>query len=169
MSIPELPDGWLSDAEVKELRRLARNKEVLELGAWKGRSTVAMSSVARYIVSVDRHHGIPLAQEDGDSLPDYLDAVRELENVAIVIGGFHEVVPRFGSNFDLVFVDGDHDADSAEADALLAFAHVNEHGVVAFHDWDFESVQAGVSRVTGAVKPWRVVDSVASFHMRSFG
>lgn len=162
-----LPEGWLSEEEAKELRRLAAGKRVLELGAWKGRSTVAMADVARYIVSVDRHQGIE-GIEYSESLLDYLGAVRELENVAIVIASFQEIVPLLSQDFDMVFVDGDHDAMSAEKDATLAYKHVHEEGVVVFHDWDFQSVRTGVSRVFGKSKPNALVGSIASFQMKSF-
>ena len=38
-----LPEGWLSPEEAHELRRLSRGRTVLELGAWKGRSTAYTS------------------------------------------------------------------------------------------------------------------------------
>lgn len=160
-----LPDGWLEPEEAAELKALAHGKLVLELGAWKGRSTVAFAETALHVVSVDRHQGI--AEVGGeDSLPDYLDAVRGLENVSVVIADFGLFVPNLGRDFHLAYVDGDHDADSAERDALLACQHVRwDVGVVAFHDWDFDSVREGVGRVFGR-SPDRVVGSVASFRVQ---
>jgi SAM-dependent methyltransferase len=160
-----LPDGWLSPEEAGELQRLAKGKTVLELGAWKGRSTVVLAGVARFVVSVDRHQGI---EEVGgaDSLPDYLQAVRELENVAIVVADFQEFLPLLGVVFDLVFVDGDHDADSVERDVMLACQHVYySTGIIALHDWDFDSVREGANRVLGNryTAPESLVGSIASF------
>ena len=114
-----LPDGWLADDEAAELRRIAKDKTVLELGAWKGRSTVVFASVATHVVSVDRHQGIEEVGGD-DSLPDYLAAVRGLGNVTIVVGDFNAVVPLFRDTFDVVYVDGNHDVDSAINDINLA-------------------------------------------------
>lgn len=158
-----LPDGWLSEEEAKELQRLAAGKTVLELGAWKGRSTVVLAEVARYVVSVDRHQGI--AEVGGeDSLPDYLESVRGLGNVAIVVADFQTFLPHLAVAFDLVFVDGDHDADSVERDLLLACKHLYySSGVIAMHDFDFESVREGANRVFGGVSPNTVVGSVAAF------
>jgi len=158
--VTQLPAGWLTEEEANELRRLARGETVLELGAWKGRSTVVMAEVAEHVVSVDIHKGI--AEVGGeDSLPDYLSVVRQLDNVSIVIADFERIVGLL-ANFDMVYVDGNHDAESAERDARMALAHIVEGGTVAFHDWDFQSVRDGVGKVLPR-SPDRVEGSVASF------
>ena len=157
-----LPDGWLAPDEADELRRLAAGRTVLELGAWKGRSTVVLAEVANYVVSIDRHKGIPEVGNE-DSLPSYLEVVRSLDNVAIVVADFEKMVPLLDCFFDLCFVDGNHDAQSAARDTQLAIEHVNTAGVIAFHDWDFASVRKGVRRVLGSRKPDSLVGSVAAF------
>jgi hypothetical protein len=155
------PPGWLTAAEADELRRLASDRTVLELGAWKGRSTVVLAEVARYVVSVDRHEGIPEVGGE-DSLPDYLANVRGLANVGIVIAEFNLFVPWLLRAFDVVYVDGDHDRDSAARDAALARASALE--TIAFHDWDFESVRDGATSVLGR-EPDGLVGSVASYRV----
>jgi len=157
----KLPDGWLSPVEIIELQRLAKDRTVLELGAWKGRSTVVLSEVATYVVSVDRHQGIP-EREGVESLPDYLDNVLGLDNVAIVIAPFDQIVPLFDSFFTLVFIDGSHDEQSVYQDAMMAMEHTNGYGTVAFHDWDMDSVRKGGLRAM-CRQPDRIVDSLASF------
>ena len=156
-----LPDGWLSPVEIKELQRLATGRTVLELGAWKGRSTVVLSEVATYVVSVDRHQGIP-EREGVESLPDYLDNVRGLENVAIVIAQFDRIGPLFDSFFNLCFIDGSHDEQSVYRDAMMAMEHLDGYGTVCFHDWDMDSVRKGGLRAM-CRQPDNVVDSLASF------
>ena len=46
----DLPQGWLLNEEADRLAEAARGRVVLELGAWKGRSTVLLTSVAEYVV-----------------------------------------------------------------------------------------------------------------------
>ena len=150
-----LPEGWLEEGEAAELQRLAAGKTVLELGAWKGRSTVALASVASYVVSVDYHRGI-VDRPGVDSLPDYLASVRGLDNVAIVIAPFERVVPLFDSFFDFCFIDGSHDEDSVYRDTTLAREHVV--GPVALHDWDLEGVRDGAQRAMSR-PPDRLVDN----------
>lgn len=157
--MPEtLPAGWLSKADISELRRLAAGKTVLELGAWQGRSTAVLSEAAKYVVSVDRHQGI--RNHDEDSLPFYIDAIRPLRNVAMVVASFKDFVPLLGEGtFDLVFIDGEHDYDNVIADIILALM-VNP-SVVAFHDYDYKDVKQAATEIFG--DPRRVGGSVASF------
>lgn len=155
-----LPDGWLRDDEAAELARISLGRTVLELGAWKGRSTCVLAAGARYVVSVDRHEGI--AEVGGkDSLAEYLANVRSLPNVAIVVACFEEFVPLLSHVvFDLVYVDGDHDAAAVARDTVLATSHARE--MVAFHDWDFESVREPVRAAFGR-EPDALVGSLATY------
>lgn len=153
----DLPQGWLTPPEAKELQRLAQDRVVLELGAWKGRSTVAMAEVARYVISVDDHTPIN-ADHPEDSLDEYLAAVRGLPNVGIVVARFEDFCP-FLRAVDMIYVDGNHDFLSVEHDALVGR---NALEVVAFHDWDIPDVERAVLGVFGR-KPDALVGSVASY------
>lgn len=158
-----LPDGWLTGPEAEELARAAQDRNVLELGAWKGRSTTVLARVARYVVSVDRHQGIAEIG-GGDSLPDYLDNVRAFPNVAIVIASFEDFVPLLGDRFDLVYIDGNHTEEAVAHDTALAVQHVREK--IAFHDWDFESVRRGAAHVLQG-EPDTLVGSLAIYKVQS--
>lgn len=155
-----LPEGWLDSADIRALEVLAFGNTVLELGAWKGRSTVVLAGVANYVVSVDRHQGVE-EQGGDDSLPDYLAAVRDLPNVAVVLAPFEKFVLLLSARgrFDLVFIDGDHDYASVQRDTYLALA-LNAK-VVAFHDWDIPAVRDGASAILG--EPTGLGGSVAHF------
>jgi len=138
----DLPQGWLTAHEAEKLAELATGRAVLELGAWKGRSTVAMASTAAYIVSVDRHMGIP-GTDDSDSLPAYLEAVRYLPNVAAVVADWELLAGHF-KEFDMVYIDGDHDEISVARDIDIAVKTLGGYmgpPLIVFHDWDFPEVQ----------------------------
>jgi predicted O-methyltransferase YrrM len=157
----DLPDGWLTDYEQAELEALAADAVVLELGAWKGRSTVVMARTAKLIVSIDRHQPFTHFGVDvhDDTLPIYLAGVRDLPNVVIVIGEF-DVARLFDTNaFGLVFVDGVHDYDNVLAD--LSLANTFNYCTIAAHDWGRYDVAAAAH--TLSMKPDRVVDSLAVF------
>lgn len=139
MAALNLPDGWLTVEEAEQLALLARDRNVLELGAWKGRSTVLLAGSAKHVVSVDRHTGIP--GHGGDSLDEYLGNVRGLPNVSVVVSDFQTFVPLLG-RFHLAYIDGDHDEYSVYRDSRLARPHAD---VLAFHDWDFPEVRAGAA------------------------
>ena len=154
-----LPQGWLADVEANELRRLAKNAVVLELGAWKGRSTVVMAEVATLVVSVDTHRGIVVFADDpGPSLHEYLENVAPYENVVPVIGDWSTFWTMFAEQwFDLVYVDGNHDADSVARDFSIAIKLGKK---IAGHDWDIEGVPEGARRA-GLADPVHVSGSVA--------
>lgn len=149
-----LPDGWLTIEEAEQLALLAQGKTVLELGAWKGRSTVLLAGSAKQVVSIDRHNGIP--GHGGDSLDEYLGNVRDLANVSVVIADFQSVVPLLG-HFDLAYIDGDHDEYSVYRDVRLVEGHAD---MLAFHDWDFPEVRAGAAHLG---EPDGLVGSLAWF------
>jgi len=155
----DLPHGWLTEAEAAELVWLAQDLVVLEMGAWKGRSTVVLSSSARYVISVDRHEGIT---GHGQSLDEYLTNVRALKNVSLVIADFEQFVSLLHP-VDMIYIDGDHDAESVKRDVGLALG--NGAHVLAFHDWDFEEVREPAIKLIGR-KPDNLVGSVASYHLK---
>lgn len=158
------PEGWLSGDESAELLRLvAPGKTVLELGAYKGRSTVCFASVAKYVVSVDVHEGIH-PQHPADTLAEYVENVRHLPNVAIVVANWTELAPLLG-DFDIVYVDGNHDSESAERDTRIALDRNPE--LIILHDWDDACVREGVRAALG-VEPAAVVDSIASFYRKDW-
>lgn len=155
----DLPEGWLTDVEVDELRRLARGRVVLELGAWKGRSTVVLAEVATFVVSIDHHRGMPAEYGiEGTSLEDYLANVRPLENVAPVLDDFGFATLFKPQAFGLVFLDGIHDFDSVTHDLELV---ARFDCPLALHDWWAYDVRPAAEAL--GLEPTRVVGSVAVF------
>jgi predicted O-methyltransferase YrrM len=135
----------------------------LELGAWKGRSTVALARHAKLVVSVDWHRG-DAGTGPGDTLIEYLANIRELANVVPVLSRFEDFLPLLGYwNFDMVFVDGAHDRESAKSDLQAARRLCHRGGVIASHDYTTHpDVQAAVRDVMGR-EPDRIVGSVAVY------
>lgn len=138
-------DGWLTPAEGHALRALSLGCDVLELGSYKGRSTVCVAQVARSVTSVDWHRG-----DEGcghaDTLAEFtanLEAHGVSDKVRVVLNRIEDV--RFPPAFDLAFVDASHDAEGAEVSTRVALASVRPGGLVVWHDWDAEGVRAGVA------------------------
>ena len=152
-------DGWFTPAEGVVLQSLVRDKSVLEFGAFKGRSTVCASQTATYIVSVDHHKGDEEAGWD-DSTKEYLENIEHGHNLIIpLLCTFAEASKALPHGmFDVVLIDGAHDADSVEADTRLALQHVKLGGMFIYHDATYPSVQAGAKRVGINVTP--IVDSL---------
>ncbi len=158
-------DGWLSRAEGETLRMMAYGKHVLEIGSWKGRSTVCMAQVARTLVAVDHFKG-----DMGTGLACTFDEyTRNLERfgVADKVKTFwtslrdfiYDKYPvMFAGTFDLAFVDCEH-TEAATTEALrVAIRCVKRGGIVAWHDADFPEVRSAVHRA--GLVPFAGVDTL---------
>lgn len=153
------PAGWLTLEEAKELGRLAAGKSVLELGAYKGRSTVVMAKTAKQVVSVDWHKG-DYAIGESDTLDEFLHNTKDYVNVVPIVSKTEDVAPLLTDyTFDMVFVDAAHDFHSVQHDMRLAQSQ--QPRVIAVHDWGkFEIIPALTAM---GLAPTRVVGSLAIF------
>jgi predicted O-methyltransferase YrrM len=155
-------DGWMSEAEGAVLRSLAVGMNVLEIGSYKGRSTVAMASVAKRLISVDHHRG-----DDGtgpsDTLREFLanlGAYGVRDRVIPIVAAALDAAPFLAPHaFDLAFVDAAHDAATTEACTRLALRCLKPGGTIAWHDWNYPAVREGVTAC--GLNPASVVDTLA--------
>jgi predicted O-methyltransferase YrrM len=155
-------DGWLNPAEGQVLASLAAGWTVLELGSYKGRSTVCMAASARLVVAVDWHNGDSACGHE-DTAPDFLRNLTDhgvRDHVVPIIGRIEQAAPFLVSSaFELAFVDGAHDAESTESATRLALRCVAPGGVIAWHDWNYSSVREAVAAC--GLKPNSFRDSLA--------
>ena len=117
-----LPPGWLTQPEAEVLERLARGRTVLEIGSFRGRSTVAMARVAKRVFALDWFRGDKNCGS-AFTLPAFLDALayhHVEDKVVILAGRVEELAPYLVGPFDMVYVDGAHDEESVERDTRLA-------------------------------------------------
>lgn len=140
MTDDRIVKGWLREDERMALRRWAFGRQVLELGAYEGLSTMQLGMTAEHVTTVDTF--------DGRGTPDPRDTEAEFHatvracglaaKVLPIKGEFAHVLPKLEPVFGLVFVDGSHDFDSVSADAALARGLLAPGGWLAFHDYDEE-------------------------------
>lgn len=152
-------DGWLTAEEGEALQRLAAGGRVLELGSWKGRSTCCMAEVAEHVTAVDTFEGDASAGI-GDTYFDFLDAIEpHKDKVDIRREIFGKALPPMSSmQFDLVFIDDDHDSSTAYA-TNQAKRLVKPGGVIAWHDWPDPAVVDAARRA--GLEPQAIVGSLA--------
>jgi predicted O-methyltransferase YrrM len=144
--------------EAALLFRLVRQldaRRVVELGRYKGGSTVVMSAAmnaAGTLVSYDLHvpqpGGIPGAQLDAE-LADALGRLGLAERVELRVGDSRTVeLPQPG--LDLLFVDGDHSYEGSTADLRRWTPLLRPGGHVVAHDavdaGGYGTTYPGVSR-----------------------
>jgi predicted O-methyltransferase YrrM len=164
IDVAELPEGWLLPAEARVLAELAFGVDVLELGAYKGRSTVAMARTARRVFSVDWHHG-DTGTGEADTLAEFMANIALAKNVVPIVGSFRDVLPfLMPAAFHLVFIDGAHDYDSVVTDAEWAELMVAPSGYIAAHDYSdgHPGCMQALDRTLG--EPSRVTGTLAVYN-----
>jgi predicted O-methyltransferase YrrM len=142
--------GHLGENEARFLGLLAAcvpsRGTIVEIGSFKGRSTVMLAKVASHyglgaIVSIDPHNSPILLDRQSDpeasSFQDFLNSLR-------AAGVSNYVEPHLAYSTDmaaswswpirLLWIDGDHSYESAKQDLDGFVRHLVPLGVVAFHD-----------------------------------
>ena len=166
-NIKDLPDGWFDKADISTYRELVSNiptgGTMLELGTWKGRSicSVADLLIERDIkvFAVDTFAGTP--NEMSLELKDAHKEAKEVDlkkvfrdnlkrykidgRVTIIKNTTDGAVETFESGFfDLIFVDADHNTAAVSKDIKNYRPKLKKDGILAGHDWNWESVRKGV-------------------------
>lgn len=143
-------DGWLSRREARLLyefgKRVRAEGEVVEIGSWKGKSTVALAygikagGHKRRIAAIDPHEGVVLpGQRKGkiSTLADFRTNVRTASVADIikpVVSSSAQAARSWREPIAILFIDGIHDYQHAGEDYRLWSGCVSRHGVIAFHD-----------------------------------
>jgi len=131
-------DGYLYPHEAVFLRRLARDlpldPPIVEVGSYRGRSTLCLASGLRErgrgrVVSVDPHVYGTEAQ-----LRENLDHFGLSAWVEVIVGPSVEVAAGWTGPVSAVFVDGNHALASVEADVEAWLPHLVPGGFLLLHD-----------------------------------
>ncbi|MDQ2803732.1 MAG: class I SAM-dependent methyltransferase [Pseudomonadota bacterium] len=152
--------GFMPDAEGLLLHRAAvaaaPRGPMLEIGGYCGKSAIYIASAARelggVLFSVDHHRGseenqpgqpycdpavIDPATGRIDSLPHFrrtLEAAGLEGCVVAVVGSSASVARHWQTALSLVFIDGGHTEEAAQADYTGFSAHLANGGLLVIHD-----------------------------------
>jgi predicted O-methyltransferase YrrM len=156
----------VSEAECEKLAELSEGKRVLELGAWRGRTTVVLAQVARRLVSIDWHHGDPHAGGGVTIGPYFSNLIRYGQlgpansQHTYIVGRFEDILPLFRPHsFDMIFHDGYHSYANVKRDIELILELATSDTVLCFHDYGVETEGEGDAfGVTQAVDEFFEVD-----------
>lgn len=146
--------GWLAPREAWELHEAARRAaatsgegaRAVEIGSWRGRSTVTIALGLRAggggrLTSIDPHE---LADERHAEVQRHLEEAGVRALVDVVRAFSHDARPQVPDGAaDLLFIDGDHAYASVREDLDDWASAVRPGGVIAFND----PLWPGVSRV----------------------
>lgn len=153
-TFPADVDGWLTEAEGAALANFAQGKAVLEIGSYKGRSTICMAQTAKSVCSVDPF--------DARNVGEPAHTIREFyENIGRY-GVFDRVKAHVGlsghvpleGQFDLAFIDGDHDYEAVLKDIAWCESMIAPGGLLAFHDYFLGTKNEDFFGVDRAVKEY---------------
>ena len=152
--------GFLDNTEGKELAKIAKQCSklgpCLEIGTYCGKSALIMGSVCKknknILFTVDHHTGSEehqLGEEYHDSdlfdqniscfnsLPEFLRNLREsnLANFVLpIVADSEEISKNWEIPLGMVFIDGGHSRESANADYTNWAPHIVKSGFLLIHD-----------------------------------
>ena len=142
--------GWLTDEEGEALYELAKRctgrGAIVEIGSWKGKSTICLGLGSRAgnavrIFAIDPHtdyrFGDFKANVERAQIADLVTPVPSLSQ---------DAADAFDEPIELLFVDGSHEEEDVRADFDQWVPKVVDGGWVAFHDTTWT---AGPRRVVG--------------------
>ncbi len=142
-------EGWLHPAEIRTLFKLAKactgRGAIIEVGSWKGKSTICLASGSRAgrgtkIHAIDPHTGSP---EHGQTIGEVWTFTEFQNNIKragvedMVLPHVEESVStaeKFNDPVELAFIDGLHEYEGVKADFDAWFPKVVDGGFMAFHD-----------------------------------
>jgi MMP 1-O-methyltransferase len=147
--IADVP-GWLTDEEGEALYELARacsgKGVIVEIGSWKGKSTVCLGLGSRAGASVPVYAVDPHADYRFGDFKDNVGRAGIQELVRPVASLSQAAADGFDEPIELLFVDGSHEYDLVLEDFEKWVPKVVEGGWVAFHDTTWT---AGPRKVVG--------------------
>lgn len=147
--IADVP-GWLTDEEGEALYDLARactgKGVIVEIGSWKGKSTVCLGLGSREGASVPVYAVDPHADYRFGDFRNNVERAGIAELVRPVASLSQPAAGEFDEPIELLFVDGAHEYDLVLEDFEKWVPKVVDGGWVAFHDTTWT---AGPRKVVG--------------------
>lgn len=149
-----LIEGWLNYPVAKLLhekaKRVPNELPIVEIGSWKGRSTVLLSksSSSSKVYAIDphigssEHHG--LSEKPIDTFEEFkrnLKSANVLENVKIVRKASRDALDDVPDKIGMLWIDGSHEYKDVYDDFKLWFPRLIEGGHVLFHDSKWPGVK----------------------------
>jgi predicted O-methyltransferase YrrM len=164
--------GWMSETELAFLNTIAHSitadGKVVEIGSWKGRSTVAICEALKQkpeveFYAVDTFEGDPEIWKDGykeeldnDSIyKEFQKNTAEYGFLKIIRTTSNEASIQFADeSLDWVFLDGDHSYDAVCNDVRAWFPKLKYGGLLSGHDYTKFAVGLAIKRLFKNVSVW---------------
>jgi predicted O-methyltransferase YrrM len=153
----ELIAGWFDFFILyDEMIQKFDNAQFLEIGTWKGRSTVFMAEKIRESGKNIKLTAIDIfgefvssgkAQDSTDIYEEFLYNIKPYKDIVTPIKGDSRVIHKDfpDESFDFIFIDGGHDYETVIEDIRGWFPKLKKGGVFGGHDIDWPGVDRAVS------------------------
>lgn len=115
---------------------------VLEIGSWKGASTIALCETQNHVTAVD-------SWEYGDAFDTFVENTKHFDNLSFFKGTSKQFFQENTHKFDLIFIDGDHSRDGFYHDLMIGLSRLKSHGTLVCHDFSVSHswIVAGVQKL----------------------
>jgi predicted O-methyltransferase YrrM len=128
-------------------RRGAGEGAIVEIGSYKGKSTVALAFGSKLagrekVFSIDPHYG-----GTKDIMLNNLSMMNAADYVVPIFKRSEEAAVSFDSKVRLLFIDGKHDYESVKKDILSWKDLVSEGGIISLHDYDLPDVARAIDEL----------------------
>jgi Methyltransferase domain len=169
-------EGWLTEAQAKRLAACASRASgtVVEIGSFRGRSTVVLASVVESVVAIDPHGGgdrgpqeiapdAALGEADFQAFHANLAAAGVAEKVRHLRKPSADAHADVVGQIALLFVDGAHRFVPARDDIAHWGARVAPGGTMLVHDaFSSVGVTGALFTVCSGSRTWRYVGRTGS-------
>jgi len=158
-------EGWIFNEELEFLKEFCKDKDVLEVGSYKGKSTVCIASTANSVITVDTFRALGDGQKQSNSLTTivpFLENISEFNNIITIIGESVKVSKDIKDNSkDIIFIDASHEYEDVKVDIRVWEPKLKKGGYMLFHDYSYDSIDGVVKAVDEWKKPEKVIKSIA--------
>lgn len=141
----------MTKKELNWLYKMAQDKNsIVEIGSWKGRSTHALLSACKGIVTaVDHFRGSPGEVEQKGQHPykDFIKNVGHFKNLKILKMSSEKAV-KLVKSVEMIFIDGAHDYDSVKKDIEMWALKATK--LICGHDFNWPGVRQAVTEKFGS-------------------
>ena len=132
--------GYLEPDEARQLELLAVGRDCLEIGSFRGKSSVCIAATAKSLLCVDTFKADNNGQtQTGEitTLSSFLRNINGYENITFVVSSSKNYFEQVGNGvvFDLIFVDGFHEYTIAKEDINNSWALLRSGGILVVHDF----------------------------------
>jgi len=149
-------DGYFSNEDAQAYASICYNMpnkaRFLEIGAYKGRSTVLMDSLAKNMgkdIAIDivdcfggdEHMG------EHDTYAEFLNNTQGCNIGTVYIGYSNEQYKRLEGKYDAIFIDACHNTPEVLEDIANYTPFLADGGIIAGHDIHFFGVRPAVEQV----------------------